>query len=103
MVQWLRLHASTAVGVGSIPGWGTKIPHALGCGQKLKTKNPTILLLSHVEFFLYAFWRLKRTSWASLVEQLLRIRLPMQGTWVRSLVREDPTCRGAMKPVHHNY
>ena len=29
MVQWLRLHVSTAVGIGSIPGWGTKIPHAI--------------------------------------------------------------------------
>ena len=25
-VQWLRLRASSAGGVGSIPGWGTKIP-----------------------------------------------------------------------------
>ena len=25
-IQWLGLHASTAVGPGSIPGWGTKIP-----------------------------------------------------------------------------
>ena len=33
----------------------------------------------------------------------LRIRLPTQGPWVRSLVGEDPTCRGATKPVHHNY
>ena len=24
-------------------------------------------------------------------------------TWVRALVREDPTCRGATKPVCHNY
>ena len=40
---------------------------------------------------------------ASLVVQWLRIRLPMQGTWVQSLVQEDPTCRGATKPVHHNY
>ena len=39
----------------------------------------------------------------SLVVQWLRIRLPTQGTWVRALVREDPTCRGAAKPVHHNY
>ena len=39
---------------------------------------------------------------ASLVVQWLRIRLPMQGTWVRALVWEDPTCRGATKPVHHN-
>ena len=39
----------------------------------------------------------------SLVTQWLRIRLPMQGTWVRSLVGEDPTCRGATRPVSHNY
>ena len=40
---------------------------------------------------------------ASLVAQWLRIRLPMQGTRVRALVWEDPTCRGATKPVSHNY
>ena len=45
-------------------------------------------------------------SWslgASLVAQCLRIRLPMQGTQVRALVWEDPTCRRAPKPVCHNY
>lgn len=26
-IQWLRLHASHAVGVGLIHGWGTNIPH----------------------------------------------------------------------------
>ena len=26
----------------------------------------------------------------------------MEGTRVRALVREDPTCRGATKPMHHN-
>ena len=35
---------------------------------------------------------------ASLVVQWLRICLPMQGTWVRALVWEDPTCRGATRP-----
>ena len=40
---------------------------------------------------------------ASLVAQWLRIHLPMQGTRVRALVQEDPTCRGATKPLHHNY
>ena len=39
----------------------------------------------------------------SLVAQWLRIRLPMQGTQVRALVQEDPTCCGATKPVRHNY
>ena len=33
-VQWLRLHASTAGGMGSIPGRGTKIPHAAQRSQK---------------------------------------------------------------------
>ena len=40
---------------------------------------------------------------AFLVVQWLRIRLQMQGTLVRALVREDPTCRGATKSVQHNY
>ena len=34
--QWLRLHTSTAAGVGSVPGQGTKIPHAVWCGQEKK-------------------------------------------------------------------
>ena len=38
----------------------------------------------------------------SLVVQALRIRLPMQGTWVQALVQEDPTCCGATKPMCHN-
>ena len=33
----------------------------------------------------------------------LRICLPMQRTWVQSLVWEDPTGHGAMKPVCHNF
>ena len=39
---------------------------------------------------------------ASLVAQWLRVHLPMQGTRVRALVREDPTCCRATKPVRHN-
>ena len=42
-------------------------------------------------------------SGASLVVQWLRICLPMQGTRVRALVWEDPTCRGATTPVSHNH
>ena len=36
VVQWLRLCASNAGGAGLIPGWGTKIPHAVQCSQKEK-------------------------------------------------------------------
>ena len=46
---------------------------------------------------------LEKSYGASLVAQWLRTLLPMQGTRVRALVWEDPTCRGATKPVRHNY
>ena len=45
----------------------------------------------------------KRYMRASLVAQWLRICLLMQGTRVRALVWEDPTCHGAAGPVSHNY
>ena len=52
-----------------------------------------------------------RTQWSlkyydfrtSLVAQWWRVHLPMQETWVRSLVWEDPTCLGTTKPMSHNY
>ena len=48
--------------------------------------------------------QIKRTDvGTSLVAQWLRIHLPMHGTRVRALIREDPTCRGATKPLRHNY
>ena len=50
--------------------------------------------------------KVARKSWilgTSLVVQWLRIYLPVQGTWVQYLVWEDPTCRGATKPMYHNY
>ena len=43
-VQWLGLPAFTAVGPGSIPGQGTKIPQAMRRGQKEK-KNACIYLV----------------------------------------------------------
>ena len=40
MVQWLRLHVSTAAGTGSIPGPGIRIPRAArSMGKKLKKKK----------------------------------------------------------------
>ena len=38
MVQWLRIHASTAGGIGLIPGWVTRFPK-LSCATK-KEKIP---------------------------------------------------------------
>ena len=40
---------------------------------------------------------------ASLVAQWLRICLPVQGTRVRALVWEDPTCCRAARSVSHKY
>ena len=47
--------------------------------------------------------RVMGNTGTSLVAQWLRICLPVQGTRVRALVQEDPTCHGAPKPVRHNY
>ena len=47
-------------------------------------------------------WFRKAAEWAFLVVKWLGIHLPMQGTQVRALVREDPTCRGVTKPVCYN-
>ena len=38
-VQWLRLCTYNAGGAGSIPGRGTRIPHATWCSQKKKKKK----------------------------------------------------------------
>ena len=39
VVQCLRLHTYTVVGMGSIPGQGTKIPHVVGHRQEKKFFN----------------------------------------------------------------
>ena len=61
-----------------------------------------ILQLYDIQSKLASFLMLINTSGASLVAQWLRICLIMQGTRVRALVWEDPTCRGATRPVSHN-
>ena len=62
----------------------------------------------YIYLYLYNFnyqllCNINKQLWASLVAQWLRVRLPMQGTRVRALVWEDPTCRGATGPMGHNY
>ena len=46
----------------------------------------------------FIHWKIS-TEGTSLVVQWLRIHLPMQGTWVWSLVQEDATWHRATKPV----
>ena len=45
----------------------------------------------------------KHQRGTSLVAQRLIILLPMQETRIRALVREDPTCHRATKPMRQNY
>ena len=59
--------------------------------------RPTLIMKANL------LYSTKLTVRNSLVTQWLRIHLPMQGTWVRSLVWEGPTCCGATKRMCHNY
>ena len=70
------------------------------CPSGLETRN---IIFNKVQPFGLSTHHQKRVQWASLVAQWLRVCLPMQGTRVHAPVREDPTCRGATKPVSHNY
>ena len=61
----------------------------------------TLLKSSHKWFsMIWEFWGKCDNV---MVEQWLRICLPMQETRVRALVWEDPKCHGTTKPVCHNY
>ena len=57
----------------------------------------TMLWFSYWNFLFHTTLR------TSLVARWLSNHLPMQGTWVQSLVRDNPVCCGAAKPMHHNY
>ena len=52
-----------------------------------------------IHFTARKFLILQQEVGTSLAVQWLKIHLPMQETWVQTLVREDPTT----KPVHQNY
>ena len=72
---------------------------------KIITYDIDVSFLCQISLKLHTFYSFvfKSYAGASLVAQWLRICLPMQGTRVRALVWEDPTCRGATGPVSHNY
>ena len=59
-VQWLRLHASPAGSMDSIPGWGTKISHATWHGQKGKKQYTNTTTCSSLVFAL----RLQSVCWS---------------------------------------
>ena len=57
MVQWLRPHSSG--GVGSIPDWGAKIPHALWPNNQntnrsnIETNSIKTLKTVHIQKYIY--------------------------------------------------
>ena len=78
VVQWLRLHASTAGDMGSIPGQGTKILHYMQCGQKKKDKDdqlkpPHLLLWRPTPVFLPGEFH-GRGSWWAIVHEVTKSR-----------------------------
>ena len=81
-----------------------KLMPDLMCAQSSPPTN-NLLCLWWLFFPFLRIWNRnkKQPSRASLVAQWLRIHLPRQGTRVRALVPEDPTCRRATKPACHNY
>ena len=72
-------------------------------GEARKQSVPYRKIKKKTCLHLCSEWGKKVSLGTSLVAQWLRIHLPMQGTLVRALVQEDPTCPGATKPVRHNY
>ena len=65
--------------------------------------EPSVSLLYKLCHSHFIFLLTSIHYWTSLVVHRIRICLPMQGTRIPSLVREDLRCLGAIKPVHHNY
>ena len=57
VVQWLRLYASNAGGMGKIPSWGTKIPtcHAAlhAPPKKKKKKNVCVCVCIYIYVYMY--------------------------------------------------
>ena len=84
-------------GGGGVMNWEIRIDmYTLICVKWITNKNLLYKKTNKIKFK-------KKDLRASLVAQWLRICLPMQGTRVRALVWEDPTCRGATRPVSHKY
>ena len=92
---------------------------AVGCHFLLsrifltQESNPSLLQLLHCRQIFYNWATgealnsnikgLVVASGTNLVAQWLSIHLPVQETWIQSLIWEDPTCLGATKPMCHNY
>ena len=74
-----------------------------GCKESDTTEQLTRIHVYQVSFRDCQFKRKRSRFGISLVVQRIRLHLPMQGTWVQSLVQEYFTCHRATKPLRHNY
>ena len=95
VVEWLRLWAPKAGGPGSIPGNGTR-PHMPQLEKILSVASKIQRSQIKKEIKINIIKIPDRTS------LVIRIHQPMQGTRVWSLVQENSTCLGAMRPTFHN-
>ena len=76
-------------------------------------KSPNLAVLSlfsqilhfwrHLEFYRDGLFSSNVSPGGFPGGAVVKNRVPMQGTQVQALAREDPTGRGAAKPVRHNY
>ena len=73
VAQWLRVHLLVWGDMGSIPGWGTRIPHAL-VPLSMCTTRERIL------------WAIEKTQTKQKVFQV-NVRCPKPGTTIMSAVR----------------
>ena len=79
-----------------------QLPKYINCKQLHKVQT-LLLALQPTDHYVNNRCASRPCHWTFLVVERLRICLPIKGTRVPSLVWEDPTCRGATKPVCHNY
>ena len=80
------------------PIWIVSISFLFSDKGLVNTPHITIWKISWITVILKNTW-----SRTSLVVQWLRIHLPIQETWVPSLVQEDSTYHKATKPMCHDY
>ena len=121
-IQWLRLHASTGGGIGSIPGWETKILHAAWHSQKRKKKTEEICIwslplvpdtkfmgpLEFPEWQKHLWWPLDSFRMeAGLQEDQARIwslalaaHLPFQDPWLLRMEAESASPLAGTEPRH---